>query len=125
MLTGGKRPPGMPKGFFVEPTVFAGPNIRSCTVWREEACPPSCKRCRASSRTDQQLRHVRQCGALHSSALGCNRMHKLSSQPAISRHCFVGLQGLLVSFARRPETAQQPDHVPDSSLGILQRRPGA
>ena len=39
VLTGGKRPPNMPKGFFVEPTIFCGPKIQDLTVWHEEVHP--------------------------------------------------------------------------------------
>ena len=39
LLTGGKRPPSQPKGYFVEPTVFTGvkPSMR---IWREEIFGP-------------------------------------------------------------------------------------
>ena len=48
MLTGGKRPPHMPKGFFVEPTIFHGHKIQDTTVWREEARPWPCHLCQQS-----------------------------------------------------------------------------
>ena len=35
MLTGGKRPPALPQGFFVEPTIFTDV-LHDMTVWREE-----------------------------------------------------------------------------------------
>lgn len=39
LLTGGRRPPSCPKGYFIEPTVFikVGPNMR---VWKEEIFGP-------------------------------------------------------------------------------------
>lgn len=39
LLTGGKRPPGLDKGFYVQPTVFTGmkPHMR---LWREEVFGP-------------------------------------------------------------------------------------
>ena len=40
MLTGGRRPPGLAKGFFVEPTIFTDVS-HDMTVWREEV-----QRCR-------------------------------------------------------------------------------
>jgi hypothetical protein len=39
LLTGGRRPPSCPKGYFIEPTVFikVGPNMR---IWKEEIFGP-------------------------------------------------------------------------------------
>ena len=39
LLTGGKRPPGLDRGYFVQPTVFTGmkPHMR---LWREEVFGP-------------------------------------------------------------------------------------
>ena len=39
LLTGGKRPPGLDQGYFVQPTVFTGmkPHMR---LWREEVFGP-------------------------------------------------------------------------------------
>lgn len=39
LLTGGKRPPGLDKGYYVQPTVFTGmrPDMR---LWREEVFGP-------------------------------------------------------------------------------------
>lgn len=39
LLTGGKRPPGLDKGYYVQPTVFTGmtPSMR---LWREEVFGP-------------------------------------------------------------------------------------
>ena len=39
LLTGGQRPPGLDKGYYVQPTVFTGmtPSMR---LWREEVFGP-------------------------------------------------------------------------------------
>ena len=44
VLTGGRRPPSKPRGFYFEPTVLVV-NPEQHVIWRTEVSPPSCRAC--------------------------------------------------------------------------------